>query len=743
MPGTQTPFRIYLGVFLIALSGLMFEIGLTRIFSATIWYHFAFVAISVALLGWGLGGFALHLLRERVLFSVEKAAVLTLLYAVTIPLGLWLIVSFPFHPERLPLYFAVSLVPFLLAGAALSMLFALARGTAGQLYFADLLGASLGALAVTGLLSWLGGEGAVLAVAVLPLVAAACLWPRLVAPSAVGTLLVVGAVALNEQSGAFKIKSAPTKGLYRHMAANPGSKIVHTGWNSYSRIDAVSGLDSLARLYIDSDAWTNLHRWDGKVESLQRQRAWHRARAFTLFEQPDVLVIGPGGGSDLLVALGSGAKKVTAVEMNPLMLRFVRSYGAEAGNLYDHPMIETHLSEGRTFLARTDRRFDVIFLGFVDSWAAVASGGLSLSENFLYTTDAFRAYYDHLSPDGVLTIMRWDSDIPRLVANAVALLGAEEARQRMVVLIERRGDREDPPQMTFMLRRRPFTPQETEQILAWSEARPVVLPGQAADAPYDGLLSGRKTLAQYEQEADKLVGPVFDDRPFYFAQFKPWGVPPRMLFALGVIVLPLGAVLGVLLALGRPRGGGGRAYSASLVYFACLGLGFIMVELCLLQNLTLLLGHPIFTLSILLFTLLAAGGLGASQSQRFERNKVCLAVAVLGALYAVLLPKVVPVLLPLELPARIAIAVALIAPLGFAMGMPFPAGLSRVGQGPFPAAPFYWGLNGVLSVVGSVGTMALAVNVGFRAAMLVGCCFYVLAALASGALGRGASEPAA
>ena len=743
MPATPTPFRIYLGVFLIALSGLMFEIGLTRIFSATIWYHFAFVAISVALLGWGLGGFALHLLRERLAFSVEKAAVLTLLYAVAIPLGLWLMVQFPFHRDRLPLYFAVSLVPFLLAGAALSMLFTLARANAGRLYFADLLGASLGALAVTGLLSWLGGEGAVLAVTVAPLVAAACLWPRLGTVSVAGALLVVGAVALNEQSGFFKIKSAPTKGLYRHMAANPGARIVLTGWNSYSRIDAVSGLDSLARLYIDSDAWTNLHRWDGKVESLQAQRAWHRARAFTLFEQPDVLVIGPGGGSDLLVALGSGAKKVTAVEMNPLMLRFVRSYGAEAGNLYDHALIETHLSEGRNFLARTERRFDVIFLGFVDSWAAVASGGLSLAENYLYTTDAFRAYYEHLTPAGVLAIMRWDSDIPRLVANAVALLGAEQAAQRVVVLLERRGDREDPPQMTFMLRRRPFTPAETEQILAWSEARPVILPGRVAEPPYDGLLSGRKTLAQYEAEADKLVGPVFDDRPFYFAQFKPWGVPQVMVRQIGLIVLPMGIVLALLLVIGRPRGGGGGAYAGSLAYFACLGLGFIMVELCLLQDLTLLLGHPIFTLSILLFTLLAAGGLGASQSARFDRRRVCVVVAVLGALYAVTLPQIVPVLLPLGLSARIAIAVALVAPLGFAMGMPFPAGLSRVGQGPFPAAPFYWGLNGVLSVVGSVGTMALAVNAGFRIAMLVGSAFYVLAALAAGALSAGDAESAA
>ncbi len=731
--------RAAFGVFLVALSGLMFEIGLTRIFSATIWYHFAFVAISVALLGWGLGGFALHLLRHRLELSLEKAAVLTLLYALAMPLGLALIVRFPFHPERLPLYFAVSLVPFLLAGAALSMVFALFKRDVGRLYFADLLGASLGALAVTALLSWLGGEGAVLAVALAPLLAAACFWPRLVPVSALGCAAVVLAVAANEQTGAFKIRSAPTKGLYRHMAATPGARIALTGWNSYSRIDAVSGLDSLARLYIDSDAWTNLHRWDGKVESLEPLSHWHRARAFQLVPHPQVLVIGPGGGSDVLVALASGSPKVTAVEMNPLMLRFVRHYGAEAGHLYDHPLVETHLSEGRNFLARSDRRWDVIFLGFVDSWAAVASGGLSLSENYLYTTDAFRAYYDHLSPDGVLTIMRWDTDIPRLVANAVALLGWQEAAQRVVVLMERRGTPEDPPQMTFMLRRRPFTPAEVEQVLSWSEARPVIVPGRAAEPPFDALLSGRQTLAQYEAAATKLVGPVFDDRPFYFAQYKPWGVPPAMMRSIGAIVLPLFGVLAVLVGVGRPRDGGAPAYLASVAYFACLGVGFIMVELCLLQNLTLLLGHPIFTLSILLFTLLAAGGLGSAFSARFDRRRVCLAVAGLAVLYALALPLLVPALLPLPLFARIAVAVALVGPLGFAMGMPFPSGLARVGQGPFPAAPFYWGLNGVLSVVGSVATMALAVNAGFRLALVVGSLFYVLAALCARALDRPAA----
>jgi len=734
---------LYIGIFLVTLSGLMFEIALTRIFSATIWYHFAFVAISVALLGWGLGGFALHLLRGRMAFSRERAALVTFLYALSLPLALWLIVRVPFHPDLLFRYFLFSLGPFFLAGVALSMLFTIGRENAGRLYFADLLGASLGALSITFLLA-LGGEKAVLAVSIAPFVAAALFSPRFRVPSVVAVVLVLVAIGLNERTHLFSIRSAPTKGLYRHMAATPGAKIALTGWNAYSRIDAVTGFASpyLARLYIDSDAWTNVIEWDGRVGSLSQMRTAYRALPFELVPPgPKTLVIGPGGGSDVLYALAAGSAKVTAVEMNPLMLRFVRHFGAQAGNIYDHPKVEAILSEGRTFVRRTDRRFDVVLMGFVDSWAAVASGGLSLSENHLYTVEAFRDDLDHLTPDGQLVILRWAVDAPRLVSNSVALLGAEEAGRRVAVLLEeRKGDREDPPQMIFMLKKRPWTPQETERMASWSGVQPVIVPGRHVDEPYASLFSGRTTLAQYVDQATSRVDPVFDDRPFFFARAKPWGLPLAMREAfVGILAFVL-VVCALLLAFGKPKGERTGPYLGSIAFFACLGVGFIAVELALLQHLTLLLGHPIFTLSILLFTLLAAGGVGSRFAGRFPLGIVCLGVGALAAAYALALPRVVPLLLPLLLGARIAIAILLVAPLGFLMGMPFPSGLRETGEGPFPLPPFYWGLNGIFSVIGSLATIGVAVVAGFTWAMLGGAAFYLVAALASRAFGARAAQ---
>jgi hypothetical protein len=429
--------------------------------------------------------------------------------------------------------------------------------------------------------------------------------------------------------------------------------------------------------------------------------------------------------------------------MNPLMLKFVRSYGARAGNLYDRPDVETIQSEGRNFISRTDRKFDIILLGFVDSWASVASGGLSLSENYLYTTEAVRAYYDHLTDNGILVILRWEMDIPRLVSNSVATLGAPEASKRILVLMEKQAGPNDYPQMLFMLRKRPFTDAELKDVSTnWTQANPVIMPGGTAPPLLKDVLAGTKTLEQYEAESPRFVGAVWDNSPFYFAIDRPWRMPQaiaeRMLkWLLGPSIAMLGlfAVFGIPRRKANGQTNAGKMpalrYGASLIYFAALGFGFIAVELALLQNLTLLVGHPIYTLSVLLFTLLAFGGIGSALSVRFPMWLACVAVAVIGAIEALALPRLVPALLWLPLWGRIAVAIGLIAPLGLAMGMPFPRGLRQTGQGSLPAPPFYWGLNGIMSVIGSVTTVFVALMAGFQAAMLMGSACYVLAAIAS------------
>lgn len=726
--------RTRIGVFLITLSGLILEVGLTRIYSASIWYHFAFVAISVALLGWGLGGFTVHLLKRIRPLSMDAAALVTLLYAGSIPLCLWLLARFPFEMERLPLYFLAPLLPFFLAGMALSIVFDIHRAVAGSLYFADLVGAALGAILVTLLLHTLGGESALLVAAIAPAIAAACLSSKLRVVAVAGIVLTAIAAFSAIKFGTFRVIPGTTKAMRNQMDAKPGSRIAQTGWNSYSRIDAVEGVaPGLARLYIDSDAWTGVRDWDGRIDSAKDMRDSYRALPFRLTPNAETLIIGPGGGPDVVAALASGSRKVTAVELNPLMLKFVRSYGARAGNLYDRPDVEAIQSEGRNFISRTDRKFDIILLGFVDSWASVASGGLSLSENYLYTTEAFRAYYDHLTDNGILVILRWEMDVPRLVSNSVATLGAEAAARRIVVLMEKQSAPNDYSQMLFMLRKRPFTEAETVEITGkWTQAEPIIVPGGPAPPLIRDVLAGKKTLSEYESESPRFVGPVWDDSPFYFAVDRPFRMPGSIAETLFKwLLVPSVALLAVFAIFGRPRRAPIAPYAGSLIYFAALGFGFIAVELALLQNLTLLVGHPIFTLSVLLFTLLAMGGIGSALSQRVSMSVACIVVAAIGAVEAIALPRLVPALLPLPLWARIAIAMVLIAPLGLAMGIPFPRGLRQTGSGSLAAPPFYWGINGIMSVIGSVATVFVALMAGFQAAMLMGSACYVVAAIAS------------
>ena len=386
---------IYLGVFLVTLSGLMFEIGLTRIYSATIWYHFAFVAISVALLGWGLGGLALHLLEAVDPPTLEQAAVLSALYAA--------------EPSRSALWLIVrSRSSSIGSSSTSSPRCCRSSSPAWRCPWSSTCGARSrrrstsptcsaprsGALVVTLLLQAFGGETTVLVAAVAPLVAGACV----LAPAA-------GAAGdrrrgrarrrglTNEQHGLFHVDAAEQGHVPAHGRAAAARRSRRRAGTRTRASTRSTGFEPpyLARLYIDSDAWTNVLQWDGDSRACGDYRTWYRALPFKLVQAARRRsIIGPGGGSDVLVALAAGSKKVTAVELNPLMLKLRPPLRRARGQLYDRPDVEVVQSEGRTFISRTDRRFDVILLGFVDSWASVASGGLSLSENHLYTIEGFR-----------------------------------------------------------------------------------------------------------------------------------------------------------------------------------------------------------------------------------------------------------------------------------------------------------------------------------------------------------------
>jgi predicted membrane-bound spermidine synthase len=742
-------------VLLLSAAGLMFELTLTRIFSATIWYHFTFVAISVALFGWGMGGFLVYVLRlsrspER---SRTILVVLGLLFALALPLFQVAILQFPFTADLLPFYIIMSALPFLLGGAALSLAFESRGADVNRLYFADLVGASAGTVAVPLAIGLLGAETVVLAAGVLPALAAVVL--GLSAPKGksraaggVGLAVLAAVIALsawNFQTQKLTIRDAPGKAMYKLLHDHPNASIKSDYWNAYSRITSVVGFDDayVARLFIDSDAETSVLHWNGQMGQIPHARKWFRAFPFRLVNEPKVLVIGPGGGTDVALAIECGSPRVTAVEMNPLVVKCVREFGPAAGNIYtDHPKVNLVLEEGRSFIQRTGDRFDLIVLGWVDSWASVSSGGLSLTENYLYTKEAMRAYYDHLSPHGAVAIIRWPVDVPRLVANAVCVLSDQGmpidriGRHILAVSLRKPESQEGSSVETvFMLSRAELDAPIVDRLLeGLSTAYVHQAPTRPSEGPYADLFSGKITFPKYTDSFAKMATPVADDQPFYFAVDKPMGIPAfitKLLYFSVVAVLAFTVVLfvaGSLLKFRIPR-------LRAVGYFGALGMGFIICEVALMQRLILLRGHPIYTLVVILFVLLLASALGSFFARRFPADRIRAAlgrviplVVLLIVLGAFVLPSLIRSAVPLELPWRIAIAAALTLPFGFLMGMPFPLGLRRSTYDPQGApVSVLWGINGVASVLGSIGGMLLAMAAGFTVVFLAGAACYVLA----------------
>lgn len=746
---------VWLGaVLLLSACGLMFELMLTRVFSATIWYHYTFVAISVALLGWGLGGFFVYVfgLGKYPAQARTILIVLSLLLAITLQGFLYIILQLPFSPDRLILYFGLSILPFLAGGAALSLAFEANGRDINRLYFADLVGAAGGVLIVPLVIGLLGAETAILATAILPALAAVLLstsdasgsrrgWKVL----AVLVLLATAATAgWNYKTQSWTIRDAPSKALYRLLAENPKAHIVSDHWNAYSRITAVQDFDNyhVARLFIDSDAETSILPWDGTPTGLKNDgRRWFRAFPLRLASEPKVLVIGPGGGTDVVMSILAGSPQVTGVEMNPLIVDAVRQFGPAAGNLYDHPKMRLVMDEGRNFIQRTNEKFDTIILGFVDSWASVASGGLALTENYLYTRDALEAYYDHLTDRGTLVIVRWPSDVPRLVSNSVDFLQARgmsipQIGTHILAVSERKpANQEDPVETVFMLTRSPLTAETTDNLLAsFQDAHVVWSPFRPSEKVYTDLFAGKIPFETYTDSFETMAIPVNDNHPFYFATWKPLGIPP---FAARLVSIPVGAVVGfaaLLLIAGkllRFRAPDTR----TIAYFGALGIGFIIVEVALIQRLILLLGHPIYTLVVILFTLLAASGLGSRFAARFPVERIHRTLGVILPLViamvivaAFALPVLVKAAVPLSQVQRILVAAAVTFPFGFLMGMPFPLGLRRHAQDPAGApVSSLWGINGVASVVGSIAGMMIAVAVGFTWVFLGGALCYAVA----------------
>ncbi len=732
-------FSIFFGVFLISLTGLMFEVLLTRIFSALLWYHFAFVAISSALLGWGLGAYVFIFLKKK----YELLTTFSILFSTSIILFLVIVIKIPANFSTLIIFFIFSIIPFLFGGMCLSLIFDLYGKLSGKLYFSDLLGASIGALCVPILLNFINLESLVLFTSLIPLFSSLFFlgYNKKTIVVCVLILSILCLFFVNFSTSFISLPPGPTKALYQHLDQNKNLHIVRTKWNSFSRVDLVEGYDYfLGNIYIDTFAWTYIIPWN--ENGINYTKDWFRYLPFHVKPEPKVLIIGSGGGTDVSLALASGSKDVTAVEINPTIVEYVKSYGERAGNIYDNPKVKVNIDEGRNYVSRSSEKFDMILLGFVDSSSAIASGGLVMSENYLYTVEAFEDYFNHLKDDGILAFVRYEVDIPRLLTiskTALEELGVKENIDKHILVISQTDITQKEPflgnQMVFIIKKTPFEQKEISKIKSIVNGKwdTVILPYNKINEPYNQFLLNKMSLSEFESNFDVNVFPVRDDNPFYFAYYKPIGIPLNFLQTLSIpflfsIILLISVKVTKKITKGNPINIG----KIDLFYFMLLGIGFMLLEIPVLQKFILLLGRPVFSFSVILFSLLLSTCLGSLSSSFFKDKKLpgliifsSLAVVFFTVVYLLELNQVIRSLLPFTLEQRILSTFVLLFPLGFFMGIPFPSGI-RLLKNEDKNVPVALGVNGITSVFGSVLATVMGVAVGFSFALILSIFAYIL-----------------
>lgn len=772
-------------VFAMSFSSLLVELALTRLYSAALYYHFAFLAISTALLGLGAGAVAAQLGREalaRVPLSrlgaatgaVNAVAVVVMLRVILhTPVSLRLTSADLFG---LAAIYAVSVVPFFLTGLTLAAAFSRAGDAVSRLYAADLVGGSAACLAVVPLLDSVGAPNAVLLAAAGMALASFCfddapVWRR------PGLYLAAGlaAVAAANRSGAlFDL-------VYAKGRLVPPAEFAR--WNALSRVEVLAWPDGSRSAVIDGDAATAIMSVDpGRFPgSLEQRRMMADVSALPNLLRPkgEFAIVGPGGGAEVLRAVGSGSPSVTGIEINPLIATTVmrERYGGFSRGLYGLPQVRIHVADGRSWLRATERRFDVVQMTLVDTWAATAAGAFALSENNLYTVEAFREYLERLKPDGLVAVTRWEFERPREALRVVSV--AMEALRglgvfdpaRHIVVVSQGGLSAGGVPVVVLVKRSPFTASEEEAVLGhvartareiarlpWPGGRPpgaltpVHLPsGASGGGPFAALLaSGDPSAFADGYEFD--VSPVTDDAPFFFFTMKlgqlgavwakrgiDWKVNVGVAVLAVVLALSAAAVAAflVLPVLLSARRKGGRAPPAGLLYFIAVGLGYILVEIALVQRFVLFLGHPTYAVSAVVFTMLLASGVGSALSgrrppepSRLRRTLVGIGAAVAAGLVA--LPAALNAAIGLPTPAKLAVAAGLIAPLAAAMGVPFPAGLRSFGG----SREWAWAMNAAAGVLGSVLAIVVALSFGLQATLACGGAAYLAAAVLTRRLGE-------
>ena len=772
----QTDRKIPLAILLCSSASLAYEVALTRIFSITLWYHYAFMIISIAMLGFAASGTALALYPR--LGKAENLGWYALVLGIALPASHLLANSVPFDPVRLEwekgqflylgLYYLILAVPFFSAGMVVATAFAVQSGRSGLLYGADLVGAGFGSLGVLALLATVSPERGVFVIAVIPLIASLGMGGRVVRSCAL-FLVVADLLMFLHLPGSAALRISPYKGLPAALRY-PGATRLKTHYSPFARIDtfespAVRFAPGLSLRYLDPlPPQIGLAIDGGEVSAITAGGDpsllafldyLPAALPYALGRRGDVLVIDPAGGLQVLLARRFGATDPVKVETDPAVVRIVREdLGRFSGGVYDG---RTFTGLGRSWLSGRKERFALIDISLQGT---EAYGSFGIGEEYRFTVEAFTEYFRHLDDEGMLAVNLYIIPPPRTefrllatMADALEEIGVREPA-RHVAAVRSWGS------LCILVTKSALTAADTAVIRRFAAGRrfdTLWLPGITA-AETNRFVRSRESgyfrafaaiLDQRERErflADYMfdVSPVRDDRPFfryhlklgrigdiYRAMGRKWQffleegyIVPAVL----VQALLLGLALLLLPLLVRRDGGDPRG-KRLLLSFALLGIGYMSVETALIQKVILPLEHPAYAVATVLAALLVSSGAGSLASERLSllrRTAVPGVIAVLIALYWLALPAVSAVIAPEPLQFKVALLFLALFPLGFLMGIPFPSCIRELGLVSPVLIPRGWAINGVVSVLTPLLAIMLAMAFGFGSVLLLGAVAYAL-----------------
>ena len=777
----------YAGIFLTSGAVLLFEVGLTRVFAVMLWAHLAFMVVGTALFGFGLSGVYLALrggasaeesrrLMPRLCLMMSAAMLFSYAVINNVPFEIWNFEQEPINYLYLGIWYICLVIPFFFAGLVIARLLSGYPARSARLYGVDLLGAAAGSLLFIPIIKLLGGEGTVFCSALIGALAALVLSAKNAKREALIAVVAVVALAVITPNADrwFAINQHQAK---RGFGAHVEQNMIHgTKWSPISRVDIAYYDKSHLKVWIDGGTNDSIiTAWNGDVSTLEPQ-SWHSvANVYSLKQgtNPRVMIIGPSGGKEVLFALSYGVTKIDAVEMDPSIADFTLRdpYVAKfMGNLYTNSKVNFVNDEGRSYLRRQPQGYyDVI--QFVNNYTpvAIAAGALNLSETYLLTRESFHDFFDHLSDNGVIALHRG-------ATLRVALTAMEAMRERGIANPEDHiviTNGEVPYFEGLFIKMTPWTFDEVLKLKEYMKDKQRVHRDVFAYHPFRKDRTNIYTKVITTPYADQPkyytslginLFPATDDQPFmeHFLQlgrrvlpeelpkeFKVWdsekwlGLVPRGDFPY-VVILAESAFLS-LLFLGLPLYLRARhAFKAQgfwhyLGYYAALGFGFIVVEICLMKRYALFLGNPAYSLTTILVALLLGAGVGSIVSERLGKGNPInvlkfvvpgIAVALLAEM--LLFPTLSRTFLYLSFSARVLVASLMLFPVGFLMGMPFSLGMRTIDyyhedkEEARRLVAWAWGINAYTTVIGSAATVFIALYLGFKAALFIAICTYLL-----------------